>query len=147
MISFTVPGIPISQPRQRHAMIAGHVRNYTPSKHPVQAFKAAIAMAAGEQMSGPLIESAVCVSVTAFFPRPKSKVWKKRPMPRETHTGKPDLENVIKAVQDALTGVVWRDDSQVCQLQAEKYVCGGDEAPRTLVKICVVQAAAPKEIA
>jgi Holliday junction resolvase RusA-like endonuclease len=31
-----------------------------------------------------------------------------------------DADNVAKAVLDALTGVVWRDDSQVLRLRVEK---------------------------
>ena len=38
MISLTVPGLPVAQPRQRHALIAGFVRNYTPKAAPVNAF-------------------------------------------------------------------------------------------------------------
>lgn len=30
------------------------------------------------------------------------------------HTKKPDVDKLLRAVNDALTGVVWRDDSQVC---------------------------------
>lgn len=45
------------------------------------------------------------------------------------HTGVPDGDNILKAVQDALTGVAWRDDSQVCQATVCKVVCGGSNAP------------------
>jgi crossover junction endodeoxyribonuclease RusA len=34
--------------------------------------------------------------------------------------GKPDLDKLIRAVLDALTGLVWRDDSQVVHVEAWK---------------------------
>ena len=36
------------------------------------------------------------------------------------HGRKPDLDKLIRAVLDALTGIVYRDDSQVCWLLAQK---------------------------
>ena len=37
------------------------------------------------------------------------------------HTGKPDLDNLVKALKDALNGVIYVDDAQVCRLDAEKH--------------------------
>lgn len=34
--------------------------------------------------------------------------------------GKPDLDNYIKAVMDAGNGILWADDSQVCELHSIK---------------------------
>lgn len=35
-------------------------------------------------------------------------------------TSRPDIDNVCKLVMDALSGVAWRDDSQVVSLEAHK---------------------------
>ncbi|BCS54755.1 RusA family crossover junction endodeoxyribonuclease [Geobacter sp. SVR] len=32
------------------------------------------------------------------------------------HVSKPDLDKLVRCVKDALTGVVWNDDSQVCDM-------------------------------
>ena len=52
----------------------------------------------------------VRLTVRVFYPRPKSmvgfSVWK---------TSKPDLDNLVKTIKDALNGVAYHDDSQVCQ--------------------------------
>lgn len=135
MIQFLIPGIPIAQPRQRHAMIHGCIRNYTPKKHPVTAFKASARLAARQAYQGPPLEGPIELRVLFLFPRPARLRWKKRPMPREWHTGRPDCENIIKSFQDALTGVLWVDDAQVCQLRAQKLYCRGGEQPGTWVMI------------
>lgn len=36
------------------------------------------------------------------------------------HTSKPDVDNLAKAVLDAMNGVLWKDDSQVFRLVTEK---------------------------
>lgn len=36
-------------------------------------------------------------------------------------TKKPDIDNLTKSVMDALNGIAWHDDAQVCSLQAGKY--------------------------
>ncbi len=36
------------------------------------------------------------------------------------HTKRPDLDNLVKSVKDALNGIIWKDDSQVVKLKAEK---------------------------
>ena len=35
-------------------------------------------------------------------------------------TGRPDLDNLVKALTDACNGIVWRDDAQIVRLMAEK---------------------------
>ncbi|KXU99494.1 hypothetical protein AD929_15800 [Gluconobacter potus] len=35
-------------------------------------------------------------------------------------TGKPDVDNVSKTVLDALNGILWRDDAQVCDLHVRR---------------------------
>lgn len=37
------------------------------------------------------------------------------------HTSKPDLDNLTKALKDALNGVIYVDDSQICFLDAKKH--------------------------
>jgi len=36
------------------------------------------------------------------------------------HTKKPDLDKLIRSVVDALTGVVYKDDNQVCSIHSRK---------------------------
>lgn len=140
-ISFVVPAVPVSQPRQRHRIARGKngqqfVQNYTPTKAPVNAFKAAVQIALREASngSGP-IDGPVRMTCMFVMPRPQSLVWKTRAMPRLHHAKKPDCENLVKSLQDALHGLAWRDDSQVCELVARKMVAAGDEQPHVEITI------------
>jgi len=138
-IEFFVDHKPIAQPRQRHRIIGfgegSFVHNYTPSAHPVQSFKDAIRNGAKKAYFNPAGCGPYAVRLVLLFPRPKRMVWKKRPMPREVHASKPDVENVGKAVLDALTGIIWVDDSQVCDLRIQKFYASGSEKAGVLVEI------------
>lgn len=124
MVYFKVPAVPVAQPRIR-ATKQGRV--YTPAG-PVHAFKAAVMAAASEHMDAPILEGPIELWVSLIFPRPKNRIWKTRPMPREPHVKRPDLDNVLKAIMDALKGIAWTDDTQVQWINARKWVAGGDEA-------------------
>ena len=139
-IEFTVPGKPMAQPRQRHRIAGGKngmqfVQNFTPSKSPVQTYKAAIQLAAAAVYDGPPLSNPVSLEMTFVMPRPKSKTWKTKPMPRYWHTITPDSDNLAKAVQDALNKMLWADDSQICQMVVKKVVASGDEQPRTEIYV------------
>lgn len=129
-VSFIVRAVPVPQPRQRHAVVRGNVMNYTPTKHPVNVFKAACQLACTTRtpLSGPLDLTLVFV-----LPRPKSMIWTRKNMPRLPHDKKPDCDNLAKSVMDALGGLLWRDDAQIAALNVTKFVASGDEQPHLQV--------------
>lgn len=131
-INLVIHGEPVAQPRQRQTMGG---RNYTPAKHPVNAMKAQIRIQAGENHAGELIDGPVSIQADFYFPRSKGQIWKRKPMPRLWHTKKPDGDNLIKAVKDALSGVIYTDDSRVCDARYRKHICSGDEKPRIEIEI------------
>jgi Holliday junction resolvase RusA-like endonuclease len=60
-----------------------------------------------------------------YLPRPKHHFRSNGELKQTApwwHTSKPDLDNLEKAVKDAVTqiGVIWADDSQVCMSQKTK---------------------------
>lgn len=142
VIRFTVPSVPVAQPRQRHRIVKSGARvyshNYTPTKDPVNAFKAAVQMAARQAYQGPPLSGALDVRMVFVMPRPKSMTWKTKPMPRVPHTGKPDRDNLMKSVQDALNELLWKDDSQICAGAIEKFIAAGDEQPHVEVFVNVI---------
>jgi len=64
-----------------------------------------------------------------FMPIPKSLPTKDR---EGWHTKRPDLDNLVKLMMDAMNGIVFKDDSQVCAIIAMK---GYGEIPRTELTI------------
>ncbi len=133
MISLRIATIPVAQPRQRTRIIKTRdgrllTGNYTPAKHPVQQFKSDVRAAAQAAIDAPL-DGPVELRVIFMLPRPKRLVWKRRAMLRIWHTSRPDLDNLVKAVKDALTGIAWRDDCQVVGLSASKCYASGTEHP------------------
>ena len=92
-------------------------------------------MAARAAYDGPPLDAPLRVDCTFVFPRTKQQIWKSKPMPRLPHTKKPDRDNCDKAVLDALSGLLWIDDCQVCQGSLEKVIAAGDEQPHVRVRV------------
>ena len=63
-----------------------------------------------------LLEGPLDLTLSFEFVRPKSaprrRVWPDR---------KPDLSNCLKAVEDALAGVAYRDDAQIVRMTLDKH--------------------------
>lgn len=51
------------------------------------------------------------------------------------HTKKPDLDKLVRAVLDALTGVAYVDDAQVCRAVIAKRYAGPIEQPGAIVTV------------
>lgn len=145
MIRLVIPGIPIAQPRVKATRRGKHVRVYNPTKsssgksNGIAEFKLAIRLAASQIVAGDPYSGALRVDAEFVFPRPTNMVWKTKPMPRVRKTTKPDVDNLKKAVLDALNGVVWCDDSQVCEEFNQKWIAAGDEEPHTVITISAVR--------
>ena len=117
-VAFTVLGDPVPQPRVRVSTRGGFARAYVPSKHPVHAYRDAVAKAA--QAAGmTIVRQPVSVSIVAVFARPKSHSTKRGLKPTAPALPRPDVDNVAKAVLDALQ-LVMGDDTCVKRLEVEK---------------------------
>ena len=77
----------------------------------------------------------VSVQVTAYYPIPKSATKAATASMREgtmLPSRKPDIDNVLKIVLDALNGVAYKDDSRVVRVEAQKVY---NDIPR--LEICM----------
>ena len=71
---------------------------------------------------GTWYDGAVRLKVLAFFKPPKSASKKKQAaMLGQYYTHKPDGDNVLKIVKDALNGVAYHDDAQVADEQCCRF--------------------------
>jgi len=129
-VTFSVAGQPVPQPRPQVSTAGGFARAYVPGKHPVHAYREAIAAAArgaGLTATGEPLN----VVIDAVFERPKSHMNKAGVKPDAPKLPRPDVDNIAKAVLDALQDVMG-DDSLVGRLVVEKSY--GPEA-RTTVRV------------
>lgn len=114
-------GEPIGKGRPRFSRQTGHT--YTPEK--TARFEERLAWAAQSTMNrAPLFEGPLTMLINAYFSIPASKPAKWRAAALEEKilpTKKPDIDNIIKGVADALNKVVYVDDTQIVTLAAGKF--------------------------
>lgn len=117
-ISFTVPGPPVAKGRPRIGTIGGKARAFTPAK--TVAFEGLVAHEGQAVMAGRApLEGPLRLTVVAVFAIPAS--WsKKRKAEAHYHTGRPDADNLGKAIGDGLNAVCWIDDSQIAEMVIRK---------------------------
>jgi hypothetical protein len=77
-----------------------------------------------------LLDGPVRLAVAFYLPRPASLPKKVLAM-----TKAPDCSKLIRAAEDAMTGVVWRDDALVCEIVAGKYYAAPGEIPHCDVRV------------
>lgn len=119
---FNIPGIPRPQGSKRHV---GRGIMVEQSKH-VKTWRAFVSLMAVNAMKGrqlarkPLV---VSIAVEFYFDRPQSHYTKAglRENAVTGHTSRPDVDKLLRATLDAMTGIVFQDDSQVRIVGAAKY--------------------------
>lgn len=129
-VTFSVPGEPVPQPRPRVSTRGGFARAYVPKQHPVHEYRGAIASAAADA-GLTATDEPLNVVIDAVFARPKSHLRKSGVKPDAPRLPRPDVDNLAKAVLDALQDVIG-DDTCVARLVVEKSY--GEEA-RTTVRV------------
>jgi Holliday junction resolvase RusA-like endonuclease len=129
-VTFTIDGDPVPQPRPRVSTVGGFARAYVPKTHGIHAYRQAVAISAkvaGLANTG----QPVSVVIDAVFARPKSHLNKSGVKATAPQLPRPDVDNIGKAVLDALQDVMG-DDTMVSRLVVEKS--WGSEG-RTTVRV------------
>ncbi len=133
-IEFTVLGEPHAQMRHRTVKNGPFTRNYDPSAD----IKKDFLLTVQDKAPNAPILGPINLTVTFYMPRPKSHYGsgKKSDMLKdnapEYHISRPDTDNYCKLIMDSLNSIFWKDDSQICQLMAQKKY---SESPRTEITI------------
>ncbi len=135
IIKFTVPGQPQGKGRAKASRFGNHIKMHTPEA--TVAYENWIkqnAIAALTTVWVPT-EKQITAYVRMYYKRPKSGS-KKLQADRESGvvrpTTKPDIDNVLKAVFDSLNSIVYKDDSQIVSVNAEKWY---SDTPRVVVEL------------
>lgn len=87
-------------------------------------WKKAVAYAAKQAYQGEPLECAVMITVIFSIERPKTHFKKSGGLVKgapEHAIFKPDVLKLMRSTEDALTGIVWKDDSQVIHQSLEKH--------------------------
>ena len=123
-IVFFAHGIPKGQPRPKAFSRGGHARVYDPGT--AEGWKGAVAVGWKDRplSCNPLPDAPLHLELLFAMPRPKGHLNSKgiiKESSPDWHTSTPDVDNMAKAVMDALTHLsAWRDDALVAKLTVEK---------------------------
>lgn len=133
-IRFTVFGVPQSKGSTRAFMRPGMRFPVVTSTNPkVKQWERVVALG-GVQARGAGVLPASCaidLEVEFFLPRPLK--FAKRAAP--PHITRPDTDKLLRAVGDALTGVLWEDDGQIVKLTATKAYAELGDTPKAVITV------------
>ena len=134
-IEFEIPGAPVAKGRPKFSTYGGFPKAYTPAKtRNAEAFVKKCFLEQVKDFKMPN-KGPIMLYIVFFMPVPTSiskKKHKELVEKQAWHTKKPDLDNLVKLVNDALNGVAWEDDGCISFTQAIK--CYG-ATPKTCVEI------------
>lgn len=134
MIELIIPGEPQGKARARTVKnkFSGKTMSFTPDKTVnYENFIKQIFMMRGHKK----LEGELKMKVRAFFSIPKSTSHKKAALMEcggIRPTKKPDADNILKIIADALNKIAYDDDSQIVSATIEKYY---SDKPRVEVLI------------
>lgn len=135
-LTFTVAGDPVGKGRARigRNRATGHVRTFTPEK--TVRYESLVREAAQANLGGRVpLKGRARLVVIGYWTLARSH-WKKRePLPEAHRTSKPDADNVLKAVSDALNAIAFLDDCQVVEAEVQKFTAAQGEPGRTIVVV------------
>lgn len=140
-LTFTVFGKAQPQGSARAFLPRGSKRPVVTSDNPnVKEWRTQVAWEAAAALraaGGTILTGPVRVMARFALVRPKS-------LPKKVvhHVKKPDLDKLTRAVGDAITGVLFHDDSQIVQWKVEKVYAADGQAPQAVI---VVERLAPTE--
>lgn len=127
-VSFFVPGIPA--PGGSKKGFAFRRKNGTTGVAITEdckrsaPWRAIVQHAVAQAVTGPPLEGPVVLDVTFVLPRPKGHSGARglKPSAPAFPTTKPDATKLLRPLEDACKGMLWRDDSQIVeQIVRKRY--------------------------
>ena len=131
LLEVRIPGAPVTKARPQVT------RNgtFTPKKTRDWEKRAGLLCRLALQRAGlQRIEKPQLITIHAVFVFPRPKRLPKKG-PRIQHGVRPDLDNLVKALKDAMDGVLMADDAQITSLTALKFYAASDESPAVHVRL------------
>ena len=137
-VSFTVIGEPKGKQRPRVVHTGGRTMTYTPGQTVMYENLVRleyIRCCEGKRFAD---DAQLKMNVDAYYSIPKSTSKRRRQMmiDREIRpTKKPDSSNVLKAIEDALNGVAYKDDAQIVETRISRFYAEQARVDVTLTEI------------
>lgn len=153
-IKFLVPGVPAPGGSKKAFVVKtkrGALRaNVTDDAKRNAPWRSLVSVLARDAMRGrPPFHGPILLEVEFRMPRPKGEYRPSgalRPCARKHHTQRPDRTKLLRAVEDAMSGIVWVDDTQVIGGEVTKRYVGYDEAPGAAVTVVPLETATPTQV-
>jgi Holliday junction resolvase RusA-like endonuclease len=132
-MKFVVYGKPVAKGRPRFSSRGGFVRSYSPES--TVNYENLVKLSFDTCEEKEKLEGQLGALLLVYCPIPKSTSKKNKELMLNGDirpTTKPDLDNIAKAILDALNGRAFDDDKQVVSLTVEKFY---SDTPRVIVEI------------
>ena len=134
MIRFIIPGEPVSKGRPRVTKWVTYTPDKTVNYDNLVKFSFIEQCKKKEKIEGP-----ISMHITFFFKIPKRTSKKNIALMEEGKilpTKRPDIDNCIKSITDALNEFAYDDDSQIVSITAKKFYSA---EPRAEVKLLPIK--------
>lgn len=130
-VDFFVPGIPAPKGSTKAFLNkwTHRVVVMADNREPQKAWQSTVSLAARSAVATPIVDG-VSIDMTFIMPRPKTLPKKIR-----EHLKKPDIDKLVRAVLDGLTGIAFKDDSEVTGILARKKYLEFGESTGCQIKI------------
>lgn len=127
-LELTIPGCPAPGGSKRGFYIAKLKRVVITDAggERTKNWRATCAESARQQYAGDPLQGPLQVTFVFFMPRPKGhygtgkNATVLKPNAPTFHTSKPDATKLVRSTEDALTSIIWVDDSQIAIQRSEK---------------------------
>ena len=133
-VEFTVPGEPRGKGRPRFRRVGNYVQTYTPDE--TASYENLVKVEYQNQCAYMFDrEDPLTMQIIAYYGIPKSVSKKKRNQMLDGEIlplKKPDADNVLKVIADALNGVAYHDDVQLVTVHIDRAYA---DVPRVEVTI------------
>jgi len=129
-IQVFIPGVPVPKGSAKafYVKALGRARVVQDNAEKQRPWASMIAVMTRDRWTYGVTNSAVHADMLFVMPRPKSHLRAngsvKGSFAQREHTSKPDVDKLARCVLDALTGVLYTDDSQVVEINARKTYGG-----------------------
>jgi len=127
VVTFSIGGKPQEQKRHRHRVIQSKGKKpFASTYDPCAKEKKSFSTLAAQFAPAAPIQGPVGLLLYCYMPYANTHMGtgrnakKPKPSAPEYHTKTPDVDNLAKFVMDALTGLFWKDDSQIISLTVVK---------------------------